>query len=643
MERREIWTERPEELLPRYVAALERGAAFRQAFNDRMLELYYGLPLPIFEADDRTRYAGQYFAIFDQLEELGENLMREVVDGSIALTVRKLQCKVQPTGADDYETQRSCELLGFLVDAVLEESDFHDLALQATKDGHLCDVGPLEAKLTEQGAIEWERGEPNLLLWSKDRKGDPRTMVGVNAVPRENAADLYPKHADKIFGDLGSWAPKPIQGVDDFTVEDVRTSDTIRIYDATYKKLGGKKGLRVVATERFVLDVENWDFEDHPRIAYRWSRDHSGFGGCSLARVISRDHIWCNNFIQATYRALRGSGPKIVYDPMLVPNPQWSDEDYDLIPAEGGPASVQVLVPQVVDPEWLKEYERRRVRAFAKGGVNPSMAAGIAPPNLDSGKAQREAYSAASARLLPQNRALESLYRDAAKVVIMLTAQLLERRKGIPVRSPTGDFVREITLDDVKALLESKKYKVSFGLVSGLSLDPSGRLQDLKELSQLLPQHVDAAMVAANLDLPDTQAIAQRVNSGPKLIGKLISLALHGGPDRKPKVEIPDSSIDLQQLVTRATDELNLARLQGTHPKANLSALWRLREIARGQMVPPPTAPVASLGPMGTATPDSMRAVDALTPGSPPIAPPVTTAAPPVIPAGPPPPVPPVA
>lgn len=601
--KRTRWRDDPRELW-KYAGDLDRWDVTRQALNACLLGLYWNRPLPMWDLPANQRYASEYMALYQQLQDSGENVLREVIDGSLALSVRKLQCEVLPTGAEDSETKRACEVLGHLVDQVLEESDFHDLAMEAARNGHICDIGPITGNLTPDGEILWEGGQPNQTMWPRDDSRKPRTLINVAAVPRENLQDTYPSYADQLE-DVPFWAPRPIPGVDDQNRMTQRESDTVMVIDATYTKMGSTVGLRALSCQNGVVlngegQGEPWDFEDHPTIVYRWSPSQKGFGGCSLASVIASHHIWVNQFVAASYRALRGAGPKIIAHKDDIENASWSDLEYDVIPFEG-PVAPQVVMPSVVSPELLNASTSKKSGAYSLSGVNQNLAQGMAPPNLTSGRAQREYISGASARLLPQNRALERLYRDAAKVVIMLVAQLFERRGKVVARSVTGEFIREITYRDVKALLTSKKYRVSFGLVSGLSLDPAGRLQDLKDLSELLPGEVDAGTVAANLDLPDTQALSDDLNAGRKLIDKMISLALNGGPDGTPVITTPSRNLGadgLQALQRKLVQRLNLAELKpaGYYPKANVAAARKLlaatQDLIKQVTPPPPPMPM---------------------------------------------------
>ncbi|HEU4368448.1 MAG TPA: hypothetical protein VFV05_09515 [Methylomirabilota bacterium] len=588
---RKTWVDDPT-LLAQTADRLEKEHYSRNAMNAAWLQLYYQRPSGGYVARGREhhRAALEALGVYEQIAQLGENLMLEVIDGSLSLTVRKLRCQVIPTGADDYETTRACEALGQLIDGVFETSGFHDLVLEAAKDGHICDVGPLKGYV-ENGEIKWARQDPLLTFWPLDRTPVPRTIVTSTPMPRENAAALWSKHARDLLepGKTPSWCPKAVPGVDAFSYSSAKDADTIRIDEAWYASMGKQKGKRAIVAGKIVLDEGAWSHEVTPVVAYRWSKDHNGFAGVSLARVIAPDHVWLNTFIRKVYRALGGAGPKIVYDEQQL-DPRWSDLDYDMVPYDSskGPPP-QIVNPSVVSPEVLAEAERRRTRAFAKAKVNQGLGTGQgAPASLTSGRAQREHISAASAALLPQNRALERLYRDAAKVVVVLVAEALASGK-VAVRSPMGEMIREVSYQDVEALLTSKKYRITFGLTTGLSLDPSGRLQDLKDLSELLPGKVTPDIVAANLELPDIQALTDGLNAVRKTVSKMISRAINDGQVMTPPTAL--GAEGFQALVTDGNNRLLQAYMAG-HPPEKIQALHRLILAARARLEPPPVSPL---------------------------------------------------
>lgn len=577
--RRKTWIEEPKQL-HEAGKRLEFEHSARLSEVKAYLRLYYSRIVEDQTIDLERPY--RETTVYEQLREVSGNLTREIVDAAIALICRPLKAELVPIGTDFF-LQMGCRLAERLIDGVFDNCDFLDVATMAMTDAATGDIGTVKGYLDPvTGEIKFERIDPLEVYWPDDGTGDPRTLMHITGVPRDLLVARYPTFADRIY-DLPTYRRRSILGVDSFSrpVE----ADTVRVTEAWAKQLSDKvPGRHVIVAHDLVLENEAWEFDFHPIAVCRWKPERTGFGGVSLGRIVAPYDLNNRRFAKMVYSGLSAAVPwvKITGEEEDVDLP--SDVPFAKVACAAG-SDVAVTMPQqVVSTEILQEMERNRQRAFQESGVNQQAATGSAPPSMSSGKAQETWIDIVNTRLLPAQTEWQRLWSQSARIVVMLA----QHAKKIRVKVPGAQRLELASWPR----LPDDKYEVSFGLSSGLGLTVSARFQNLQRL--LEAGAIDVPEVLRGLDLPDTQELADRVNAPRDLVQQMIALALDGDPndkEHKPVFVMPSTlqgPEGLQSIVTIGSQELQLAKLRGIYPKANMECLRRLIKAAEARLKPPP-------------------------------------------------------
>lgn len=572
------WLDDPK-LLEGVAKRLEAEHASRQAESKSYLRMYYDRPVVSVDYSRPYREHAVFAALRDSF---GGNLTREVIDAAAAILCRPLSAEVLPKGAE-FELEQGCKQASRLIEGVFDNSNFLAVGKRAFKDGGVADIGPAKGLIdTATNEIKFERLNPLETYWVEDGTDNPRTMVTISAVSRDELTARYPKLKGKIM-DLPPWAPSTIVGVD--VPGSKRSGDisTVKVIEAWCRALGeSNPGRHSVVVGDMVLEDESWEHEITPVISFRWMFDFRGYGGVSLARIVSRYDSANRRLLRMVYAGLQGAVPWLLtHEDSEVDGV--SDMEFQNVKYSGS-VPPQVVMPQTVSPEIIAQIEKNYVRAYAEGGVNQNMATGSAPSRYTSGAAQREFVDIANTRLLDAQQQWQQFWSDGAKVVVMLAQQA----KKTHVKVKGAHYYESVSFPK----LSRDKYKVNFGLTSGLSLTPSGRLQELDDLKSA--GVIDVQDVLRHLDLPDTRELADRINAPRDLIMKQISAALHECKFDMPSAMQGDG---LNSLVKIAGEEYQRARLQGNYPPANMECLRRLIKAAEARLAPPPQPPMPAVPP----------------------------------------------
>ncbi len=585
------WLEDPA-LLGKLAEETEQRHASRTTEAKTYLRHYYDRP--VVDVDYTRPY--RETAVFQALKNAsGGNLTREVVDAAVAMVCREMSAEVTPKGAT-HELREGCKELGRLIEGVFDNCEFLDVSTRCMTDAMTADVGPCVGTIVD-GEITFERVNPLEYFWVEDGTGTPRTQMTVRPVSRDFLMSKYPGQRQAIK-DLPAFTPRSVTGVDPPGAYGRDEKNTVKVVEAWCTALSDSEAGRhtVVAggAGPVVLHSETWTHPTSPLFRFIWKPDFRGYGGVSLARIISRYDNANRRLLRMVYASLAGAVPMIIEQADSEIS-GFSDIEFTRVKYEG-PVPPDIKVPQVVSKEVLDQIDKNYSRAYAEGGVNEHMASGSAPARYTSAVAQREFVDIANTRLIDAQKRWQQGWKDAAKVVALLSQQA--RKTHVKVRG--AKYYESATWPK----LPQDKYKVSFGLASGLSLTPAGRLQELQDLKDA--EVIDTSDVIRNQNLPDTRAIADRVSAPRDLVMRQVSLALDKGIFSMPSaMQGPEG---LSSLVKIGGESYAQALNEGTYPRANMETLRRLIKAAEARLAPPP-APPAPVMPAAPLAPQAMPAV----------------------------------
>lgn len=597
------WVDDPK-LLDQLSKETESEHAPRQSENRGFLRRYW----------DRTvmpegfRYSTRAAAleVYNNLaEELGDNLTAEIVDLAQSVICRDMASEVLPLGAD-YELEQGCKEASRLIEGVFENSNFGDIQSECARDGMTADCGPSKGFI-EDGEIKFERINPLELFWVDDETPNPRTIMTISPVSRDALAAQFPAKKSEIY-DLPSWRPPTVVGVD-LRSPGSRLRNTVRVVEAWCRALGTKgepgysKGRHTICSGSLILLDEEWEHNITPVVRFVWSPQFTGYGGKSIARIVKKHHNAHKKLMRQMYEGLAGSVPWLLthedseieaVGDMPYQQVKWSG----LVPPS-------VTVPAAVSPQVIAEIKENRSRAYAAAGQNENMAAGQLGKQYNSAVAQEKAVDVVNTRLLQAQNMWQRVWTDASRVVVMLANQakkthvyLKGENRYVQVKWPN---------------LKTDQYRIRFGLSSGLSLTPSGRLADLERLRDA--GAIDMPAFLRNLDLPDTRSEADRANAPMDLVMQQIDAAISHGEFRMPsKIQGADM---LQEIVKTGGQVYQQSVLRGNVPLKNMEALRKLIKAAEARLPQPAPAGVPAAVPVAAPVPAPATSP---VPGAPPVA-----------------------
>lgn len=579
--RNPTWLEEPR-LLKAVADRVEQEHASGQAEDKAYLRAYYDRP--VINADYTRPY--RELAVFDSLKErYGGNLTREVIDAAGAILCRPLVSEVLPKGTDDFELEMGCKEASRLIDGVFDNCDFLSIAKRSMKDGSICRVGLVKGLVDKESEeIRFVRMNPLHSYWVDDGTDNPRTFIEVTPVSKDFLCAQYPKHAAKIR-DMPTWSPPTVVGVDLPGTRRNKDGATVKVVEAWARALGpNTPGAHQIMVGDIVLEREPWPHEIAPVFGFKWQEDHSGFGGVSLARIVTRYDSANRRLLRMIYAALQGAQPRVVaHEDTEIDG--LTDVEFEILRYSGNGPPPQIVAPRVVTPDLIEQIERNYVRAYAEGGVNQNMATGSAPARYTSGAAQREFVDIANTRLLDAQHQWEKLWRTAAMVVVILA----QHARKAHVRVKGANYYKSVTWPK----LSKDKMRISFGLSSGLGLTPAARLDDLERLQGM--GLADVADVARQVELPNTRDLADRLNAPRDLVMQQIDMALNQGI---PVIPSAIQGEQLQAIIKIGGEEYQKALMRGNRPRKNMELLRRLIKAAAARLKPPPApaVPAAAQG-----------------------------------------------
>jgi hypothetical protein len=574
-EDRKYWDEDPA-AIPATVGIAEANARYRQSLDRTGLRLYYNRPARTVATAGATGAQQAANSVVDsQITKLGGSLTQEIIDGLSALICRPLRARVLPVGAK-HSVRLQCKQLQHLVDGVLEANDFLAEAQRVFVDSGCCSLGAVQFYIEPTNQeIRCERVDPLSLYWLDDEGANPLTLIKITGVSRRLLALKYPKHKEAILRGQ-RFVPRTIVGVDPMGAADI-SPDQVKVIELWRRKVGDKPGRHVMAIISRVgsqtvteLEGEGWDYDSFPFAFLRYQWEHRGFGGVSVARLVGSDDLWYRRLNRVVYESLKGGVP-LVWKHINTTFKGVSDLEYQIAEWDGE-VPPEIRVPQVLSKEVVEQMDKLRMRAMERVGLNSQLASGVRPPNLPSQPAQNAFVDTVTIRLLGLQQRWEAFYRQAARCVAML-ASTAYKSKGSRVKAPGSRFL-ELVKWPVD--LKENQYDIQVALASALSLTVSGRLQDLQTLKEAMPNTLTEAEFARQLQMPDTEGLADRLNSAQDLAEKLVSMALDGNSEGKPQLVMPPMRPEiLSKVVEIGAQELAGAYL-ADYPRLNRELLRRL-------------------------------------------------------------------
>lgn len=587
-ERRKTFADDPSTLMAT-ARTLERKHAGRTSENRRYQRLYYAKPF--LNTDKQVFGDADGHQMYDLLRRHGANLTAEIIDAGIALLCRRLQPKILPVGGDN-ELRQACQRVGRVLDGIAESERWLTEFTEVVRAGMNNDIGFALVDVDDAtDEIKTWKLDQNYVFWPLDGTRRPQMLVVVMPIPRVKLIAQFPEKENEI-NNLPSWRPRKVIGVDELggSMDDVDTVAVARGWTlATGKDRPGRKV--TAAGDDLILADEEWPFDFHQVIKFSWKPNATGFGGVPLTRTIAPYDLTNKRLLNRTLAALDGAVPWLLVEEENDIE-AISDVEFQRVTFPRGSAPPTVIVPNPVSTQQLDRMEANRAAAFREAHINENAAQGQAPAGFKSAVAQFAWADSVQTILLPQQEAWQTLWKDAADVVVAL----LQTNKKVRVR--LGDMLEEISLPSIAR----NKYKITFGLVSGLALTVSGRLEQLQQIQAALPNKLDNEDVLRHIGLPDTQQLADRLLAPRELAEYIVQKALDDGElITPPRMLGPDGLAALYRIASQEYCGA-LKKPRNYYKRQHLEVLRRVTLIAdflqKAPVLPPPATGPAPVQPL---------------------------------------------
>lgn len=603
------WIEDPAQLTAT-ARRLEREHSGRVNENRKYQRLYYQKPwLP---ANELAQEDGLEFC--DVLRRHGANLTAEVIDAGIALLCRRLKPKVSAVGGT-HEEQMACERAERGVAGIAEAGKWLATFTEVARAGMIGDAGfaLIDVDPKDNTIKAWQL-DPNYVYWPLDATRVPRQLIVVMPVSKRTLIAQYAVNEGgtvdellkKRIEKLPTWRPKRVVGVDDLGTQTAEVDTVALVMGWVLAEGPHTPGRKVVAAGDIVLANDEYTLDVHQVVKYSWKPNASGYGGVPLTRSIAPWDLTNKRILNRTLNALDGAVPWLLHEEENDVE-AISDVDYQRVTFPRGSTPPTVVVPNPVSTQALDRMEANRSAAFREAHINENAAQGQAPNGIKSAVAQFAWADAVQTVLLPQQEGWQDLWRDAAYVA---TALMGTNRKA---RARLGDMLEEVEIPE----LPRDKFEISFGLVSGLSLTVSGRLEQLTQIQAALPNKLDNEDVLRHIGLTDTQQIADRLLAARNLAEWIVSEALqHGRQHTPPRALGPEGLAALYRIAAQEYCGA-MKRPRNYYKREHLEKLRRVMLVAewlqRSPMAPAAAPAAAPVTPLPTVP---------LGPGAEPLAPP---------------------
>lgn len=357
-------------------------------------------------------------------------------------------------------------------------------------------------------------------------------------------------------------------------------------------------GRHVIVCGSVVLLDEPWTIKRPPLVFFHWSPAGRFWGQGLVERSagMQSDLNTLTETIQETYGAFP---PQLWVDEGAGVETTSLNDTLGKInrckPVNGDVRTAVAVISGDVSPNLLGREQTIADRFMRTLGVDSLGAQAEKPAGLNSGEALRNFKDFTSQRFLPQQRRLERAACDLAELLFYFGEQLA--KAGYPQEvfgsSGRGRGFEAVDLGGYLAHPD-ERFVVQIKPGSALPRDVSGKIQTILDM-QAAGLQIDAVQLAELLDMPDTDALLERIAGGRELVRDAMDLCYDVDEPQPVAHSFWPRAWALGELVT----EIQVAEVHG----ASEEQLERLRNL-HGHLLslpdpnaPPPATPVPAPGP----------------------------------------------
>jgi hypothetical protein len=557
-----FWWQAPENELNNFIFDainyIDDKQSYRTTSDLRHLRLYGNTPIDGLSSKAYARPSASF-------NRLDSNLSLNIVHSMVSTIVSKIM-KNRPrpmflTSGGNWTMKRKAKMLNKFTQGLFYASDIYKIGEEVVRDS--CIFGTGFMKIYEDNKeITVERVLPHEILVddSESIYGEPRQMFQRKMINREVLISVYPEYAGEIIRSSGDTEESSISSPDAAIFDGVEVIEAWHL--PSTRNAGDGRHTICIATA--VLLDEEYTKPYFPFVNLKWSSKALGFWGQGMAEQLTGLQIEINKLLKTIQIAMHlVSVPKVFVERGSKVSKSHLNNEIGGIIEYAGTAPIYKTA-QAISPEMFSHLDRLYQRAYEIVGVSQLSASSRKPAGLESGRALREFSDIESERFLSFARSYESMFLNAAKIMIDIARDVSSRGGDFSVTSFDRSNLEKVSWKSVD--LAEDQYIMQVFPTSLLPVTPAARLQTVEEMMRtgLLSREDGLAL----LDFPDLNSVQSLETAAYDEIEMIIESIVENGVyfSPEPFTNLPFALKKMNQAYTRSKldgvpeDRLSLMR-----------------------------------------------------------------------------------
>lgn len=439
----------------------------------------------------------------------------EAVSDTLTAKVSKNKPRPEfvPAGGD-FNLTNKAKLLNKFLYGQFQTTDIYALSRDTCRNATVFGTGILKV-YPANGKIIVEQVMPSEITVDDldGQDGDPQNLYQSRIVSKSKLKSRCAKHAKEI--ELAGFNTAHTQYVKDF-------DEQVSIYEAWH--LSEKGGRHILCIDTCTLVDETWEPMRFPFAFLRYKKMPKCFWGRGVVEQLTGIQYRINDINLYISKCLKWATPWIIAQRGSIPKGHINNQIMNIM--EVSQAAPQVIVPQVVSPELLRERDLLWNKGFEISGISQLSAASKKPAGLNSGVAIREAQDIETERFADFVQNWDELFMDLAKLFIMSAKQIAKTTGDYEVVVKGARFFERIPWSDID--LEEDQYELQSYPSNYLPSKPEARIEKVMEMRNGgLP--IPDEQVMDLLELPDFERYQDLERAGRDVIREVVDNILATG------------------------------------------------------------------------------------------------------------------
>jgi hypothetical protein len=358
----------------------------------------------------------------------------------------------------------------------------------------------------------------------EERHHRVRTLYQLHSIDRDELMAQYPDHAEAIEAMPGMDFTND-ELMDIFESSERTSPHRIGVVEAWRLPISKDYPGRhvIVAHDRLIHD-EEWTHKEFPFVFFGWAPDPQRWWSQGMVERGAGMQSDINELTETIQKSYRLMVPQLYIDAVVKAQADFDNEVGRINWVNTGGGDIRTAV-MVISPDvgtGLTGRERDLADRFLPVlGVDMLGARAEKPAGLNSGIAIQEYHDKTSQRFLPAGRRYENTTVTMADLLLHFAGKHAEAGNDEAIEAYGQELGLElIRYADIKEEGD-EIYRVQVKPGSMLPKDPAGRIQMVFDM-QALGLDLDPPRILEILEMPDTEALAERILAGRRVVQQAI-------------------------------------------------------------------------------------------------------------------------